>query len=322
MKRREFMTFVVGAAVALPFATRAQPKMLRVGSVSGQPRSERFWQGFEQRMAELGYQNGKNFAFEHLQAATPEAFASGYEQLLANKPDIVIASGPEIALETVLAKTRSLPIVMVAVDYDPFAKGYVTSLARPTGNVTGVYLQQIDLVVKRLQFVKDALPNMQAATVFWDQISADQWKAASDASAKLGLRLAGLELRDQPYDYERALAQAPPDHRGSLIVMTSPFLFRDRARLAEFALGHRMASMFSFREWVEAGGLLSYGPSITGMYRRAAEYVDRIARGAKPAELPIEQPTNFEFVVNLKTAKALVLTISPTLLARADEVIE
>jgi putative ABC transport system substrate-binding protein len=322
MKRRDFMTFVVGAAVALPFATRAQPKMLRVGSVSGQPRSERFWQGFEQRMAELGYQDGRNFAFEHLQAPTPKAFASGYEQLLANKPDIVIASGPEIALKTALAATQSTPIVMVAVDYDPFAKGYVTSLARPTGNVTGIYLQQIDLVVKRLQFVKDAFPDMQAATVFWDQISADQWRAARDASAKLGLRLAGIELGEQPYDYEQALAQAPADHRGSLIVMTSPFLFRDRTRLVEFALRHPMASMFSFREWVEVGGLLSYGPSITGMYRRAAEYVDRIARGAKPAELPIEQPKNFEFVVNLKTATALGLTVSPTLLARADEVIE
>ncbi|WP_027575682.1 ABC transporter substrate-binding protein [Bradyrhizobium sp. WSM1743] len=322
MRRREFIAVVGAAAVGWPSATRAQSRILRVGSVSGQPRSERFWQGFEQRMAELGYQDGKNFAFDHVQARTAEAFASGYEQLLANKPDIVIASGTEIALKTALATTRSLPIVMVAVDYDPLAKGYVTSLARPTGNVTGVYLQQIELVVKRLQFVKDAFPNMQAATVFWDQISADQWKAASDASAKLGVRLVGIELRDQPYNYEQALAQAPADHRGNLIVMTSPFFFRDRARLAEFALGHRMASMFSFREWVDVGGLLSYGPSITGMYRRAAEYVDRIARGAKPADLPIEQPTNFEFVVNLKTAKVLGLTISPTLLAGADEVIE
>src|SRR5262249_35661317 len=116
-------------------------------------------------------------------------------QLLAGKPDIIIASGTEIALKTALSATRSLPIVMVAIDYDPFAKGYVTSLARPTGNVTGIYLQQIDLVVKQVQFVKDAFPDMHAATVFWDEISADQWKAARDASARLGVRLAGIELR-------------------------------------------------------------------------------------------------------------------------------
>ena len=177
-------------------------------------------------------------------------------------------------------------------------------------------------MVKQVQFVKDAFPDMHAATVFWDEISADQWKAARDAGARLGVRLAGIELREQPYDYEQALAQTPLGHRGNLIVMTSPFLFRDRDRLAEFALRHRMVSMFAFREWVEVGGLLSYGPSITRMYRHAAEYVDRIARGAKPADLPIEQRTNFELVVNLKTANALGITIPTTLLARADEIIE
>ena len=136
------------------------------------------------------------------------------------------------------------------------------------------------------------------------------------------MRLFGSELREQPYDYEQALAQAPSDHRGWLFVMTSPFLFRDRARLAEFALRHRMPSVFAFREWVDLGGLLSYGPSITGMYRRAADYVDRIARGAKPSDLPIEQPTKFEFVLNLKTAKAIGLATPTALLLRADEVIE
>jgi len=132
----------------------------------------------------------------------------------------------------------------------------------------------------------------------------------------------GSELREQPYDYETALAQAPSDYRVWLFVMTSPFLFRDRARLAEFALRHRAASVFAFREWVDAGGLLSYGPSINGMYRRAAGYVDRIARGAKPSDLPIEQPTKFEFVLNLKTAKEIGLATPTALLLRADEVIE
>jgi putative ABC transport system substrate-binding protein len=178
------------------------------------------------------------------------------------------------------------------------------------------------LTVKRLQFVKEAFPDMQAATVFWDRVSADQWSAASGVSAKLGLRLAGVELREQPYDYDQALVQAAPDYRKNLFVLASPFFFRDRARLADLALHNRILSVFALREWVDAGGLLSYGPSYTGMYRRFADHVDRIGRGAKPGDLPIEQPTKFELVINLRTAKVLGLDIGPSLLARADEVIE
>jgi len=152
--------------------------------------------------------------------------------------------------------------------------------------------------------------------------SADQWRAAQEAATAVQLRLAGAELRQPPYDYEAALAQAPADHRNALIVMNSAIFFRERERLAQFALQHRIPSMFAWREWVDVGGLISYGPSFTGIVRRAAEYVDRIARGSKPAELPIEQPNKFELVINLKTAKAIDLTIPPVLLARADEVIE
>jgi len=215
-----------------------------------------------------------------------------------------------------------LPIVMTAIDYDPLARGYLSNLARPTGNVTGIFFQQIELATKRLQVVTEAFPDLRAATVFWDESSADQWGAAQSTASALGLRLFGSKLHEQPYDYEQAFAQAPSDHRGWLFVMTSPFFFRDRARLAEFALRHRMPSVFAFREWVDAGGLLSYGPSITGMYRRAADYVDRIARGAKPSDLPVEQSTKFEFVLNLKTARAIGLAIPTALLLRADEVIE
>jgi len=198
----------------------------------------------------------------------------------------------------------------------------VKSLAKPGGNVTGVFLQQVELAGKRLQVLKDGFSDMLTATVFWDRISADQWQAALGAGAGLGLRLAGVELREQPYNYERALSQVPLGFRKNIVVMSSPFFFSDRRRLADFALRNRIASMFAFREWVDAGGLLSYGPSITGMYQRAAEYVDRIAKGAKPADLPIEQPTKFELVINLKTAKVLGITIPPALVARADEVIE
>ena len=211
---------------------------------------------------------------------------------------------------------------MIAIDYDPLALGYVMSLARPGGNITGLFLQQIELAAKRVQLMKDAFPDRQAATMFWDAASADQWQATQDAAATLGLRVAGIELREPPYDYERAFAQSPPDHRNELLVMTSAFFYLDRARLAELVLRHRVVSMFGTREWVDAGGLVSYGASLPRLYRRAAEFVDRLARGAKPSDLPVEQPTTFELIVNLKTAKAIGVTVPTSLLLRADEVIE
>jgi putative tryptophan/tyrosine transport system substrate-binding protein len=324
MNRRGFITLLGGASV-WPLAARAQQpakKMLRVGTVSAQQRSAPQWAAFVRRMAELGYQEGKTFAFDLVPAANAEEFETGYRTLAARELDVIMATGPEIALKSALAATRTLPIVMVAIDYDPFARGYVTSLARPAGNVTGVFFQQIELAAKRMQLVKDAFPDMPAATMFWDRLSADQWQAAENVAGALGLRLSGIELHEPPYDYERALDQAPPDHRGMLIIPTSPFFFRDRARLADFALRHRIVSMFVFREWVEAGGLLCYGPSITALFGRVAEFVDRIARGAKPADLPIEQPTTFELVANLETARAIGIELPMSILLRADEVIE
>ena len=321
--RRELLAALGGAVAAWPLARRAQSaEILTVGMVGSQPRSSPLYVVFLQRLAELGYHEGRNFAFEFIQAADTEEYARGMRELVARKVGILIAQGSEVALKSALAATHALPIIITAIDYDPLARGYLSNLARPTGNVTGIFFQQIELTSKRVQVVTEAFPDLRAATVFWDESSTDQWRAMQSAAATLGLRLFGSELHEQPHDYEQAFAQAPSDHRGWLFVMTSPFFFRDRARLAEFALRHRMPSVFAFREWVDAGGLLSYGPSITGMYRRAADYVDRIARGAKPSDLPVEQSTKFEFVLNLKTARAIGLAIPTALLLRADEVIE
>jgi putative tryptophan/tyrosine transport system substrate-binding protein len=157
--------------------------------------------------------------------------------------------------------------VIVSSDYDPLAYGYATSLARPGGNITGLFPLQLELAKKRLQIFKEALPDLQTATMFWDASSEDQWKAMSATAGEFGLRLVGIELREGPHDYEAALAQAPPDHRGALITPTSPAFYRDRDRLAELALRHRIASIFGFREWVEAGGLLSYGSNLPAMFR-------------------------------------------------------
>ena len=302
---------------------RCQTKMLRVGRVGFRPPDSFPISVFLKRMDELGYIQGKNFVFESIQVSGIADYDRAFRKLATRKLDIMLASGPEIGLKSALSVAGPLPIVMIAVDFDPLARGYVSNLARPGGNVTGVFFRQIELTKKRLQLMQEAFPDVKAITVFWDRISADQWQAAQTAAAQLGLHVHGVEFRDPPYDFERAWAQVAPEHRGGLMVLASPlFKLPERRRLPDFALQHRIPTMFSFSAYVKVGGLISYGASFTEMYRRAAEYVDRIAKGAKPAELPIEQPTKFELVVNLKTAKALGITIPPIVLYQADKVIQ
>ena len=327
MKRREFIALVGGAAassISWPLGARAQqPTTLRVGSCSLRNPAIGFLEAFSLRMTELGYVLGQNLTLDYIDMEGQAGrYGTAMRQLVERKADILIAFGPEDALKAAIAATKTIPIVMAAIDFDPFALGYVTSLARPTGNITGIVLEQIELAAKRLQLVKDAFPAISKATVFWDRLSGDQWHATRDNAVKFGFDLAGVELRDYPYDYTRALAQAPPGHRGFLFAMTSPLFARDRDRIVQFSLLNRLPSMFVFREYVDRGGLASYGPSRTVMSRRLADYVHRIARGAKPSELPIERPTIFELVINQRTAKALGLEFSQAMLLRADEVIE
>jgi putative ABC transport system substrate-binding protein len=324
LKRRDFISLLGGAAAVWPSAALAQPlpKTWRIGITTIQARSSPPYAAFDQRLRELGYIEGQNLIVDFLNPDDyPEGVAGAMKELVRRKVDVIVAPY-ENAVKSALATSDTLPIVMIAIDYDPVALGYVKSLARPTGNVTGLFLQQIELATKRLQLLKDTLPGLRAATMFWDSLSKDQWNATGVAASTLELRVAGVELREQPYDYEQALAQIPPDYRSALIMPTSPILYRDRQRLAEFALRHGMASMFVLREWADAGGLLSYGASFSAMFRRAAEYIDKIAKGAKAADLPIEQPTTFELVLNLKTAKAIGVAIPPGILVRADDVIE
>jgi putative ABC transport system substrate-binding protein len=323
MRRREFFGALSGA-VSWPFAARAQQpsKTFRIGITSIQPRMSPIYAAFDQRLRELGYIEGQNLIVDFLNPEDQaEGIAGAIKELVRRKVDVIVVPY-ESALKSALAATDSVPIVMIAIDYDPLARGYIKSLSRPTGTVTGLSLQQIELARKRLQLLMDALPSARTATMFWDSFSEDQWKGTSAAAAEFGLQLAGIELHDQAYDYEKALAQAPSGHRDVLIIAVSPAFYRDRQRLAEFALRKKIASMFGLREWVQAGGLLSYGVSFPAIFRRAADYVDRIAKGAKAADLPVEQPTKFELILNLKTAQAIDIKISPAILIRADEVIE
>lgn len=326
MRRRDLIQLAAGAAVAWSTAARAQQskRMLRVGMAAFSPRSLAPFVAFERRMAELGYREGETYTFDYVRTKGPgfAEYEAGYREVVERNPDILFAPGTEMNLKAALAASQTIPIVMIAIDYDPFAHGYVASLAHPGGRVTGLYLQQIELTSKRLQLFKEAIPDFDSTIVFFDAVSKDQWLAAEDASAKLGLRLSGIDLHVPPFDYDRALAEARPEDRKNLFVLGSPRIFLDRKRLAEFALRSRLATMFPDRNFAEVGGLISYGPNLNAMFGKAADVVDRIARGAKPADLPIEQPTKFEFVINLATARALGLDLSPSLLARFDEVIE
>jgi putative tryptophan/tyrosine transport system substrate-binding protein len=325
MRRREFIT-LLGGATAWPLAARAQqrPKMLRVGTVQWSIRNRPTFGAFEQRLRELGYVEGQNLSIDYVRLEGREEvdrYAQAIKGMIQRGVDIFVAAS-DPCLKAAMSVTDSLPIVMVAVDFDPFSLGYVSSLARPTGNVTGLFLRQIELAVKRLELLKEAFPDRAAITVFWDQRATFQWQAVERAAPSLGIRVAGIELRDPPYDYERALNEAPADHRGTLLALSTPFLLADRLRLAEFALQRRVATFLDQRVYTDAGALMSYGVPVPGMWRRAAEFVDRIALGAKITDLPIEQPTKFEFIVNLKTAKAIGVELPTATLLRADEVME
>ena len=323
MKRREVL-LLAGGVMAVPGATHAQPagKMLRVGTANVQPRTAPHWMAFVRRLAELGYVEGKNFTYDHVQIPNVEAWDALYREVVARKPDIVVAAGPEQSLKSARAAAGTLPIVMVAVDYDPVARGHVASLARPGGNVSGVYSQNAELAPKHLQLVKELMPGIEAAAVFWDRLSADYWAALQAAATKLRVRLTGVELAKRPYDYAAALAGLAPADRRVLIAQSSPFFFLDRVALAEAAIRSRTPLMVQVRESVAAGALMSYGADLPQLWVLAADYVDRIAKGARPADLAVQQPTKFQMVLNMKTANALGLAIPTSFLAQADEVIE
>ena len=326
MQRRAFITLLGGAGASSILSVTdlrgQQTAVTRVGIVTIQAPTSPPYIAFGRRLRELGYIEGQNLTLDFVNPPRhPGGDAEAVQELIHRNVDIVLAIyQPTIA--AVVAAAPSVPVVMIAVDYDPLALGYVKSLAQPATEVTGLYLQQIDLAKKRVQLLTQALPDVHAATVFWDTISEDQWKATASAAPAFGLWLADVLLLDQPYDYDKALAQAPPDFRSVVIFPASPVFFPDRKRIAEFAVRRKVATVFPFREWVDAGGLLSYGVDFSAMFRRAAEYVDMIAKGGKPANLPVEQPTKFELVINLKTADAIGITVSPLILARADAVIE
>ena len=324
MRRREFIALTACAAWPRVASAQAAVRPLRVGVVSAaNSRTTTFWTAFLERMKDHGYIEGHNFALDFTNLGGHlDRYPDETAKLVERGVDIIIASGVELGLKSAVGVTKTVPIIMIAADYDPLALGYVSNLARPGGNLTGLMFQQLEQTEKRIQLLRDAFPDVKSATVLWDRISADQWRVAQQVAPKLGLKLVGIELGAQQNDYNFVLGQAPHEHRRALVVLMTPALFPNRAKLAEAAIRRQMASIAGLRAYAEAGALLSYGPSIDKVFARVADYVDRIVKGARAGELPIEQPTRFELVINTRTAKALALELPPTFLARADEVIE
>jgi putative tryptophan/tyrosine transport system substrate-binding protein len=322
------MVLVAGSAAAIAARASAEDTPMRrivvVAGASGP--SWPPWVAFDDELRRLGHADGHNIAIDYIWRAGEQslpALAEAITAELGRGAEIIVASGQERTLATAAAATRTVPIIMIAFEYDPLARGYIASLARPGGNITGVSLQTTEITAKRLDLFKQAVPDMRRVALLWDRLAADTYEAAQKAAAALGIPAVSVEFRETPYDYERALDEAGVGRGDGLMVLSSVRFARDREKLAELALRRGLPAMSgNAREWLESGGLMSYGVSETGMGRLGARYVDKILKGAKPADLPVEQPTRFELVVNLKAAKTLGLTIPDSILIRADEVIE
>jgi len=326
MDRRAFILGSV-AVLAVPLAAEAQAgKVARIGylllpPLAEKPSAER--QAFLQGLRELGYDEGRNVIIEYRSAAwNRELLLDLAAELVEGKVDVILAAGPQATMAAREA-TKTIPIVMIA-GIDPVESGLVASLARPGANVTGFTRQLPGLAGKRLQLLREAVPRVSRVSVIWNPgnpATATDWKETQAAARTLGIKLESVGVRGAE-DFLAALPGMLQRRPAAVVMIDDTVTVVYREILAEFALKNRIPTITAWREFTEVGGLMSYGPRTSDLFRRAAGQVDKILKGAKPAELPVEQPTTVEFVINLTTAKALGLTIPPSLLLRADQVIE
>jgi putative ABC transport system substrate-binding protein len=325
MRRRDFIKVITGSAVTWPLAARAQQpgKLPTIGFLGTSAASS--WSAwtaaFEQRLGELGWTEGRTVAIEYRWGqGNTERFAEIAAEFVKIRADVIVTAGS--AVPALKQATSAIPIVF-AIATDPVGGGLVESLARPGGNVTGVSDQQADLAGKRVELLREAIPGLRRLAILANVGYHDVFFELTDvetAARRLGLEATRLEIR-RAEDVAPAF-QALKGQADALYVVSDGLVSANRTRIATFALTARLPTMWGAREYVEPGGLLSYGPNFPDLFRRAAEITDKILRGAKPADIPVEQPTKFDFVINLITAKALGLTIPESLLLRADKVIE
>jgi ABC-type uncharacterized transport system substrate-binding protein len=326
VKRREFITLLGGAAVAWPLAARAQqagklPTIGFLGQTTASVQSQ-WTAAFLQRLRELGWEEGRTISIEYRWAEGHfERFAEIATEFADRKVDVIVTAGTAPVLAAKQA-TSVIPIVFAAAG-NPVATGLVTSLARPGGNVTGLSNQATDVASKRIELMREVLPDLRKLAVLVNiasPIGVLEIGEVEAAARTLGVAVVPLEIRRRE-DIAAAIEGAGKRAQ-AIYTVSEPLVASNRLRINMLALGERLPTMHDYREYVEMGGLMSYGANFPDLYRRAANLVDKILRGAKPGTLPVEQPTKFELVVNLITARALGLEIPPTLLARADEVIE
>ncbi len=323
--RRELLIALGAGALAWAGAARAQApaKVRRIGLLSpSSPSATALWyQAFRLGLRDRGWVEGKNLSIEYRYAeGNIDRFPDLAADLVRLTVDVIVVFGSTAAVAAQKA-TRAIPIVAVAMG-DPIAVGLAESLARPGGNVTGLSQMGPELVGKRLELLKEMVPKLSRVAVLWNPqapASTLSWKELQLPARQLGVQLHSLEVRS-PNEFDQAFEAATRARAGALFILANPLFSTNR--IARFAAKSRLPSIYVFSEFVDAGGLVSYGPDRADMYRRAATYVDKILKGAKPGDLPVEQPTKFELVINLKTAKALGITIPRTVLFRADRVIE
>jgi ABC-type uncharacterized transport system substrate-binding protein len=328
MDRRRFLLTSVAGALAAPLAADGQPagKVYRIGllTVTAEPlkQEERAQSPFVRELRELGWVEGQNLAFEDRRSTTVAQLDSLAAELVNLKVDVIYTGGTP-AIRAAKRATSSIPIVMI-VGVDPVSDGLVASLPRPGGNITGVTALSSELIEKRLGLITEVIPRGSRVAYMWNPANpgnVSAWEQTKKVAPKMGAIVQPVPVSGSE-ELDGAFARMTKARVGGLLVGADGMLVNYRTRLAELALKHRIPAMYSSREHAEAGGLMVYSADWDALRRRTAVFVDKILRGAKPGDLPIEQPTKFEFVINLKTAKALGLTIPPSLLLRADQVIE
>ncbi len=329
MDRRSTVLALLALGAA-PFTAEAQQatKVARIGFLAANlAANPHLREAFRQGLRDLGYVEGRNIVIEYRDAEGQlERLPALAAELIALKVTVIVTGGATPTALAAKQATRTLPIVFTSAP-DPVTDGLVTSLARPGGNVTGSSNLNPELVGKCLEQLKHAVPGVSRVAVLWqpgaagERTEKDMLKGAEVAARALGVRLQFVEAR-APADIDRVFSEMTRARAGALTVLSTPMFIIERRRLVDLAAKNRLPAVYAQREFVDAGGLMSYGPNLADLFRRAATYVDKILKGAKPGDLPVAQPTKFELIINLKTAKDLGLTIPQSVLARADEVIQ
>lgn len=327
MRRRELVIFLVGAALMLPLtAAHAQKpagKIYHLGILQPGAPPEPLVDALQQRLNELGYSEGHNIAYEYRWAeGKPQRLTELAKELVDLKVDVITAFSTPAAIAAQKA-TQTIPIVFAGVG-DPVGSGLVSSLSRPGGNITGISILATELSGKRLELLKEIVPSASPVAMFWNDSNPGmvlRAHEAQNAADKMSLNLQSIGVHDL-ISFDTAFATINNGRFNALLVLIDPFTREHRQRIVDFATQRRLPAIYESREFVDAGGLISYGPSLPALQRRAADYVSMIFKGSNPADLPVEQPTKFEMVINMKAAKALGLAISQSVVMRADEMIE